>query len=157
MKFGISGEQATAISPVKQALQPTNAITAESHQDMQKNIEEEAEKIKAEYEHKLAQMQKKFDEEQGNKKRLGKFSANVFVKNHFFSAATFCCCLVHPDYSENIKLAFYAYKFHQVISDLLYQAHIYFYHTIYNLVCQLCSIIKVLRACLCLFYTCNIF
>ncbi|XP_066936816.1 osmotic avoidance abnormal protein 3-like isoform X1 [Clytia hemisphaerica] len=67
LKLGLSGAQAQALSPTKSvgAVEPEEPTPQSTEAS-----EKEAERIKAEYEEKLVQMQKKFEEEQGNKKRL---------------------------------------------------------------------------------------
>ena len=82
VKLGLSGEQAAAISPVKPS-QSDNAIAIKDSPQPDNNIEQETEKIKAEYEERLSQMQQKFDEEQGNKKRLGKKMHTGFCRTLF--------------------------------------------------------------------------
>ena len=67
MKLGLNGAQAQALSPTKSV----GAMEPQVPSQSKEASEQEAERIKAEYEEKLVQMQKKFEEEQGNKKRLG--------------------------------------------------------------------------------------
>ena len=95
MKLGLSGDQASAIAPkvaTPAIQQSTESISSDSPQQQSVNggDSEAAAKIRAEYEQKLEEMQKKFEEEQGNKQRLGKISCkfififNITIKLFFF-------------------------------------------------------------------------